>query len=64
MAALALIGGFVAFYLREEGVNPELDDQKQLTGGAVLEYGCLRFVVVIVATTVIGLVQSLLFNRR
>jgi hypothetical protein len=66
---LALIGGFVAFYLREQKLNPELDggdeyDNKRLMGGAVLKYGCLLFVMVTVATTVIGSLQYLLVDRR
>jgi hypothetical protein len=66
---LALIGGFVAFYLREQKLNPGLeggdeDDRKRLMGGAVLKYGCLLFAVVTVATTVIGLLQYVLVDRR
>ncbi|HYN90524.1 MAG TPA: hypothetical protein VER75_01290 [Thermoleophilaceae bacterium] len=66
---LALIGGFVAFYLREQKLRPGLDagdehDHKYLVGGAVLKYGCLLLVVVTAATAVIGLLQYLFVDRH
>jgi hypothetical protein len=69
LLSLGVVGGFVAFYLREQRLRTDLDpydddDARDLMGGTVFKYGCLLFAVATAATAFVGLMQYLLIDRR